>query len=165
MRPHGSVATFTTRKRGEKLGDALAKIDWKAQDGAQLNHDGVHLPVATAETDVKKRLANSQVSCGADGQELRKALDDAEDDREQIVVQDSSVGEAAYLQLWLSDLLKHRVRVDAAWVVVFSCSLSTISVLFPEGNGGGVVGCRFKRYLLNAIRGERSLCFTQHHGA
>lgn len=38
-------------------------------------------------------------------------------------------------------------------------------MLFPEGNGGGVVGCRFKRYLLDAIRGERSLSFTQHHGA
>src|SRR4029077_19598452 len=32
-------------------------------------------------------------------------------------------------------------------------------------NGGGVVGCRFKRYLLNAIRGKRSLRFPQHHGA
>jgi hypothetical protein len=38
-------------------------------------------------------------------------------------------------------------------------------VLFPEGNGGGIVGCRFKRYLLNATRGERSLRFSQHHGA
>lgn len=37
-------------------------------------------------------------------------------------------------------------------------------MLFPEGNGGGVVGCRFKRYLLNATRGERSLRFPQHDG-
>jgi hypothetical protein len=59
----------------------------------------------------------------------------------------------------------HRIRVDAAWIVVFSYSLGTISVLFPEGNGGGIVGCRFKRYLLNAIRGERPLGLPQHHGA
>ena len=63
------------------------------------------------------------------------------------------------------DLLKHRIRVDAAWIVVLYCSLNTISVLFPEGNGGGVVGCRLKPYLLDAIRGESSLRFAKHHGA
>ena len=79
MGPHGSVATFTTGKRGEELGDALAKIDRKAQDGAQLNNDGVHLPVAAAEADVKQRLADAQMRGGANRQEFRETFDDAED--------------------------------------------------------------------------------------
>lgn len=63
------------------------------------------------------------------------------------------------------DFLKHGVRVDAAWIVVFFDSLSTISVLFPEGNGGCVVSCGFESHLANAARGKFSLRFMQHHGA
>lgn len=38
-------------------------------------------------------------------------------------------------------------------------------MLFPEGNGGCVVCCRFEPHLADAARSQFSLRFMQHHGA
>ena len=56
----------------------LAKIDRQAQDRTQLNHDGVHLPVAVGEADVQQRFRNPQVRGGADGQKFGETFHDSQ---------------------------------------------------------------------------------------
>ena len=46
MRQGSAVAALAPRKSGQKLGDALAEIDGKAENRSQLNHNRVHFPVA-----------------------------------------------------------------------------------------------------------------------
>ena len=53
MSENRAVAILALRKSGKKLGDAAAKIDRQAQNGAQLNDDGVHLPIAVGQTDME----------------------------------------------------------------------------------------------------------------
>src|SRR5206468_251816 len=57
---------------------------------AELDHDGIHLPVAVGEADVQQRLRQAQVCGRTDGQEFGEAFDNAKNEREQIVVQSSS---------------------------------------------------------------------------
>jgi hypothetical protein len=90
MREDGAVASFTARKRREKFRDALPEIDWEAEDGAELNDDCVHLPVAVAKIDVEQGFGDAEMGGGTDRYEFGKAFDDAEDEREYVVVQNAS---------------------------------------------------------------------------
>src|SRR6267142_4029516 len=92
MRKCSAVATLAARERREKLGDALAKIDGQNQNRAELDDDGVHLPVAAGEVDVEERLGKPEVRCGADGEEFGQSFDDAQQDGQQIFVQNLSPG-------------------------------------------------------------------------
>src|SRR5205823_4012378 len=56
-------------------------------NGTELNHDGVHLPVAITQTNVKQRLGDSQMGRGANRQELRKPFNNSQHNRKQVVVQ------------------------------------------------------------------------------
>ena len=57
------VAILAMRKCAQEFRDSLAKINGEAQDCAQLDDDGVHLPIAIAEVDVKQRFGYAQVRC------------------------------------------------------------------------------------------------------
>ena len=47
------AAAFAPGKGGEKLGNPHAKIDWQAENRAQLNHNGVHLPVTAGQAQMQ----------------------------------------------------------------------------------------------------------------
>src|SRR5215813_2572905 len=90
MRQGGAIAVFASWKCAEKLCEACAEINRQAQNRAELDDDGVHLPVAVAEVDVKQKFGDAQVSGGADGQKLGQPFDNSQDERKQIIVQCSS---------------------------------------------------------------------------
>src|SRR5438270_12436373 len=92
MSKRGTVAALAARKGGEEFGDTLAKIDGQNQNGAELDDDGVHLPVPAGEIDVQQRFGETQVRRGADGKEFSQSFDDAQQDRQQIFVQNFSPG-------------------------------------------------------------------------
>ena len=90
MSENGAVATLAARKRGKKLRDASAEIDGQTENRAELDDDGVHLPVAAGQRDMEQGFGDAQVRGGADGQEFRETFDDSQDDGQQIVIQASS---------------------------------------------------------------------------
>src|SRR5271167_2492391 len=89
MREDCAVAAFALRKCGKEFCNALAEIDWEAEDCAELDDDRIHLPVAVAEIDVEQGFGDAEMSRGADRDEFGKTFDDAEDKRENVVVQDA----------------------------------------------------------------------------
>jgi hypothetical protein len=76
----GAVAVFAAGKGAHEAGDAPQEQKHEGQDGAQLNDDGVHLPVRVVERDLHERFSNAQVCRGADGKEFGEAFHDAEND-------------------------------------------------------------------------------------
>ena len=88
VRQDGAVAAPALRKRLKETGNAAVEEDRQAEDGAQLDHDGEHLPVAVFEIDSEQGLSDAQMGGGTDRQELGEALDDAKDQGKQIIVQD-----------------------------------------------------------------------------
>src|SRR5258708_24412173 len=90
MRERRSVTALAAGKRGEKRGDATAEIYWQAEDCAELNDDGIHLPVAVRQADVQQRLRKPEVRRRTDRQKLRQAFDNPQQYRQQVVVQSSS---------------------------------------------------------------------------
>src|SRR5712691_10952860 len=91
MRQCSSVPIFAMRKGAQKFCNSRAKINRKAQDRSQLDHDRVHLPISISEIDVKQRFGNSQVRRGTDGQKFGQTFNDAKHDGQQIVVQGPSL--------------------------------------------------------------------------
>src|SRR5689334_10614691 len=91
MRERGAVLALTARKRGEEPANARAKINRQAEDGAQLDHDGVHLPERIVQREAEELFRDAQVRRGADRQKFREAFNNAQKNREQIFVQNSSV--------------------------------------------------------------------------
>ena len=61
VREYGFVALLAARKSGEEPGNPGAEIEKQRQDRTELDHDGVHLPVAIGETDVQQSLGNTQM--------------------------------------------------------------------------------------------------------
>src|SRR4051812_40004443 len=82
-----AVATFSAGESAEELDDALAKVDRQAQDGAQLNHNRVHLPVAAIERHVQERFCDAQVRRRADRQELGESFNNSQKYGKEIIVQ------------------------------------------------------------------------------
>ncbi len=73
-----TIALFASRKGGKKLRDAAAKIHRQTQNRAQFNDDGIHLPIAVRQADMKQGLGDSQVGRGAYRQKFGEAFDDAQ---------------------------------------------------------------------------------------
>jgi len=63
MRQVIAVMILALGKSGEELGDMLAEINRENQDRAQLDHDGIHLPVSAREWHVHEFFRQAQVSC------------------------------------------------------------------------------------------------------
>src|SRR5215475_7237831 len=90
MSQYRTVAVLTLGKRGKELDDAAPKVNRQREDCSELDDYGVHLPISVGKADVKQRFRDTKMSSGADWQKFGEALDDAEDHREQIVVQNPS---------------------------------------------------------------------------
>ena len=73
MGENGAIPIFALRKSGEKFCDPVAEVHRQTQNGAQLNHDGVHLPIAVGQAEVENRLGDTQVRGRTDWKKLRKA--------------------------------------------------------------------------------------------
>src|SRR5664279_4280780 len=67
---NGTIAVFSMRKVVNELDDAVPEIQRQAQDRAQLDDDGEHLPVTIAEVDAQKRLCDAQMCRRADGKKF-----------------------------------------------------------------------------------------------
>ena len=85
--PARFVTTLAAGKSTHKLPQALAKIYGQTENRAQLDDDGVHLPVPVAQVQPEQRLRYSQMRGGADGKEFCEAFNDAEQSGEEVVVQ------------------------------------------------------------------------------
>ena len=92
MRQWIAVAPLALGKRGEKLRDPFAKINWQAKNGAELNHNRIHFPVAARQANVEQRLRNSQVRRRADRQKFRQPLDNSQQQGQYVIVQFFSPG-------------------------------------------------------------------------
>jgi len=90
MVPDGVLAVFTAGKGADKFDDAAGKEQGESEDGAELDDDGVHLPVGIVEADLEERFADAQMGCGTDGEEFGEALDDPEKYRDHVIVQAGS---------------------------------------------------------------------------
>src|SRR3979411_3106346 len=87
-----AIAVFTLGEGAKKFCDPAAEIHRQAQNGTELNNDGVHLPVAVGKTNMRQRLGDSKMRRGTDGQKLRAPLNDSQHYGQQVVVQASSSG-------------------------------------------------------------------------
>src|SRR5690349_10275374 len=65
-----AIAMYAAGKAPEKRADPRAEVHRKAKNGAQLDHDSVHLPIAIGKMDVHQRLGDAQVRRGANRQKL-----------------------------------------------------------------------------------------------
>ena len=86
----GASSAVAARKRGNKSFDATPEINRQAQDCAELDDDGIHLPVTVGQADVQEQFGDAQVRRRADREELGETFDNAKDERQQVVVQSSS---------------------------------------------------------------------------
>ena len=94
-KPKGCVSgvrsPFSPRGKVErKVAMRLAEIYRQAKNCAQLDDDGVHLPVAVRQADVQQRFREPQVRGGTDRQKFRQAFYNSQDQRQQVVVQSAS---------------------------------------------------------------------------
>ena len=80
----GVLAVFPAGKGRDEFGDARAKVNRQAENRAQLDDDGVHLPIAAAEIDPEQGFADAKVGGGADWQKFGEAFDDSEQKRKQV---------------------------------------------------------------------------------
>jgi hypothetical protein len=86
----GSIPALAPGKRGKQFRNPIAKVHRQAKNGAKLNHDGVHLPIAVGQAKVKQSFRDSQVRGGTHRQIFRQTLNDSQDHGQQVVVQASS---------------------------------------------------------------------------
>ena len=68
--PNRFVAARTVRERRDEIDDTLAKVDRQTQDGAELDDDGEHLPIAVAEVHAEQCFGDAQVRGGTDGKKF-----------------------------------------------------------------------------------------------
>ncbi len=85
-----AVAVLAPGKGAQEADDAAQEEQQERQDRAQLDDDGVHLPVGVVEGDIHERFGNAQVRRGADGKELGQAFHDAQNDGLNVWVQEAS---------------------------------------------------------------------------
>ena len=77
MSEGGSVSALTAGESGDEFCDAAPEVNRKAQNCAELDDDGIHLPIAVGQADVQQRFGQPQMGGGADGQELGDAFDNS----------------------------------------------------------------------------------------
>src|SRR5438034_2422175 len=61
MGQHSAVSAFALRKCAEKLRDSPSEVNGQTQNCAQLDDDGVHLPVAIAQAYMEERFRDAQM--------------------------------------------------------------------------------------------------------
>jgi len=86
----GAVAVFSPGKSANEIDDAAEKQDAQRQNCAQLNHDGIHLPVGVIERNFHQRFGDAQVRRRTDRQKLGQAFHNAEQNGLKILVQEPS---------------------------------------------------------------------------
>jgi hypothetical protein len=74
----GALASFAPGKCGDKLRNARVEIHRQAKNGAQLNHDRIHLPVSAGKADMEQRFSDSQMCSGAYRYKFRQSLHDSQ---------------------------------------------------------------------------------------
>ena len=57
MIPESVFAVFAAGESADEFDDAAGKKQSEREDGAELDDDGVHLPVRVVEADVEERFA------------------------------------------------------------------------------------------------------------
>ena len=77
MGEEGAVSALAAGEGGEKFCDATPEIYRQTQDRAELDDDGIHLPIAVGEADVQQRFGEPQMCRGTHGQELGDAFDNS----------------------------------------------------------------------------------------
>src|ERR1700728_4616770 len=90
MGERGASSAVAARKRGNESFDATPEINRQAQDRAELDDDGIHLPVTVGQADVQEQFGDAQVRRRANREELGETFDNAKDERQQVVVKSSS---------------------------------------------------------------------------
>jgi hypothetical protein len=55
----GTIPALSARKRTNELHDLLPKINRQSENGAELDHNCIHLPEAIVQVDVEERFANA----------------------------------------------------------------------------------------------------------
>ena len=85
-----AVAVFAPGEGTEKADNPAQEEQQERQNRAQLDDDGVHLPVSVIEGDVHESFGDAQMRRRADRQELGQAFHDAENDGLNIGVQEAS---------------------------------------------------------------------------
>ena len=76
-----AIAAFAFRKCADELHDPLPKIDRQRQNGAELNHDGVHFPKTILKIDAEQRFDDAQMRSRAHGQEFGGSFDNPKQGR------------------------------------------------------------------------------------
>ena len=66
----GPVAALAVGKSSNEFDDARPKVNRQAEDCAQLDDDGKHLPVAIAKIDAQERFGDAQMRGRADGKKF-----------------------------------------------------------------------------------------------
>ena len=77
MGEDGAVSALAAREGGEEFCDSAPEVNRQAQDRAELDDDGIHLPIAVGEADVQQRFGEPQMRGRTYGQELSDAFDNS----------------------------------------------------------------------------------------
>jgi hypothetical protein len=75
----GAVAAFAAWKALDEADNTFEIKKKKCEDGADLNNDGVHLPIRVIERDMHGCFSNTQMRGGTDGKKLGQALNDSQE--------------------------------------------------------------------------------------
>ena len=131
MSEHRAITAFALREVAHELNNARPEVNGQAKNRAQLDDDGEHLPVAVGQVEAEKRLANSQVRRRADGKKFSQAFNDAQQDRQQVVVQG-----VPRVLLWLA-ITRVRARPRPCRYTLFSIYVSPFQGRHKSRSFGG----------------------------
>ena len=98
MREEIAVLLLTFGPGGKQPPNMRAEIDGQNEDGAKLDDDGIHLPVAAIESEtwrqtrtVQQSFRQTEVRSRTYGKKLGKAFNDSQNHGHNVVVQVSSL--------------------------------------------------------------------------
>jgi hypothetical protein len=90
MREPVAAAVVALGKRAEEVDDAGKEQDDERDDGAELDDDGVHLPVGIVEGNPHERFGYAQVRGRANRKKLGQAFNNPQDDGLDVRIQEAS---------------------------------------------------------------------------
>jgi hypothetical protein len=73
----GAVSAFAPGEGANKADDAAEEEQAEGEDGAQLDDDGVHLPVGVIQGNLHQSFGNAQMRRRANRQKLGQAFHNA----------------------------------------------------------------------------------------
>lgn len=86
MSERSAVPADSFGERDQELLDAAVEVDGEAENGAKLDDDREHLPVAVRQVDAEQGLRDAEMGGGTDREVFGKSLDYAQEEGEQVVV-------------------------------------------------------------------------------